>query len=273
MSKVKKILGNWVVVNLFIAIVLIALIFIGVNVGLKVFTEHNKTVKVPDMLGCSYLEAMALCQENELQLIVADSVFVNRFRPGAVYSQNPKAGSEVKTGRKIYLTMNSSKKRQVSMPSLVGLSVRQAKVELTARNLLLGKLIYKEDIATNNVMAQMIGGRRVPEGEKLDVGTTVDLVVGLNYDDPYTQIPSFIELPYHKAVNSVQDSYLNIDRLYFDDTVKSYSDSLAAFVYRQHPESSDNKVLMGRGVSLYLTLDREKLPKPASADSLTLLNP
>ena len=55
MSKVKKILGNWVLLNLFIAIVLVALIFIGVNVALKVFTEHNKTVEVPDMVGCSYV--------------------------------------------------------------------------------------------------------------------------------------------------------------------------------------------------------------------------
>ena len=270
MNKVKKILGNWVLLNLFIAIVLVALIYIGVNVGLKVFTEHNKTVEVPDMVGCSYLEAEALGQESELQLIVADSVYVNRFKAGAVYSQNPKAGSKVKKGRKIYLTMNSSHKRQVSMPSLVGLSVRQAKVELTARKLTLGRLIYKEDIATNNVMAQMIGKRPVAEGEKLDVGTIVDLVVGLNYEDPYTQVPSFIEQAYHKAVNSVQDSYLNVDRLVFDETVKSYSDSLAAFVYRQYPEASDNKVMMGRGVSLYLTLDREKLPKPAPVDSLTL---
>lgn len=272
MSKVKKILGNWVLVNLFIALVILALIFVGVNVGLKVFTEHDKTVEVPDLVGCSYLEALDLSQQNELQLIVVDSVFVDRFKPGAVYMQNPKAGSEVKTGRKIYLTMNSSRKRQVIMPSLVGLSVRQAKVELSSRNLLLGKLIYKEDIATNNVIAQMIKGRRVLEGEKLDVGTSVDLIVGLNYDDPYTQVPSFIELPYHKAVNYAQDNYLNIDRLYFDDTVDSYSDSLAAFVYRQHPEASDAKVLMGRGVSLYLTLDRERLPKPEPVDTL-IVNP
>lgn len=254
-----SIFKNWAVKNLLIAAALVVAIFVGVNVGLKVFTRHDKSIEVPDLVGKSYAEAQTLAEQNALQLVVIDSVFVSRFRQGAVYAQNPKAGGMVKEGRKIYLTLNAIKTRQVPMPSLVGLSVRQARVDLAAKELVTGRLIYESDMATNNVLAQLVDSKPIEPGTKLDVGTVVDLKVGLNYEDPYTVVPSFVELPYHKALSAVHDAYLNIDGVVFDQTVRSYSDSLAAFVYRQVPQASDDKVIMGKGVRLYLTLDKGKV--------------
>lgn len=270
MNIFKKLWGNWIVRNLLLAVLAVVLVMAGVNIGLKRFTMHNDTVLVPDMVGKPLSEARQVASKDDLKLIVTDSVFVNRFRHGAVYAQNPKAGTDVKKGRKIYITMNAVKKKQVEMPNLVGLSLRQAKVELTSRHLVLGKLIYVSDIATNNVLAQLRDYQDIPAGQKVDVGTVVDLRLGLNSSDPYTVISSFAGLPYHKAVNAVQDSYLNVSQLVFDETVSSYSDSLAAFVYRQVPEASDQKVRMGREVKLYLTLDERKLPKPEPLDSLSI---
>ena len=53
------------------------------------------------------------------------------MKRGAVFSQNPKPGSEVKKGRKVSLTINSVLPKKVTMPSLVGFSMRQAKAELS----------------------------------------------------------------------------------------------------------------------------------------------
>ena len=58
--------------------------------------------------------------------------------------------------------------------------------------------------------------------------------------------------------NPRNDRYLNIRSLNFDKTVKDYSDSLNAMVYRQSPE--EEECLMGTGVTLYLTLDKNKVP-------------
>ena len=117
----------------------------------------------------------------------------------------------------------------------------------------------------------MVGVSDIAPGTKVDVGTVVNLKVGANPSDAFTVVPSFVELPYMKAVNAVQDSYLNVEQLVFDSTVRTYSDSLAAFVYRQVPHESEDRTSMGRGVKLYLTLDREKLPKPEPVDSLALI--
>lgn len=262
MNVFKKIFGNWVVLNLLIAAVLACAIFFGVRYGLRSFTQHNKTVEVPDLVGKSIPQAQALAEKDGLQLIVVDSVYVNRFTHGAVYSQNPTPGHQVKNGRKIYLTVNALRKKQVTVPSMVGLSVRQAKVELLANNLVLGKLNYVKDIATNNVLGQMIKGEEAVPGTKVDAGTVVDLKVGLSSDDPYTMVPTLYELPYNKAIEAVQNNYLNVNRVVFDYTVRSYSDSLAAFVYRQSPEPSENQIRMGQQVNIYLTLDKNRLPLP-----------
>ena len=76
-------------------------------------------------------------------------------------------------------------------------------------------------------------------------------------------------MKYLLAVSAVQDNSLNIKNLVFDYTVRDYSDSLDAVVYRQIPEISEEPLLMGSPVTLYLTTDITKVPeKPEPADSL-----
>ena len=101
MSFLRKIFSNWVVRNLLIALFVLLAVFAAVNIALKSFTQHDKMVEVPDFVGKSLYEAETMASGDNLKLIVTDSVFVTRFKPGAVYVQNPKAFSKVKNGRKI----------------------------------------------------------------------------------------------------------------------------------------------------------------------------
>ena len=130
-----------VLLNILAGLLVIAVLIAAAGLALRLVTQHNVTVTVP--VGSSRQEAQALAEQNNLQLVVTDSVYVSRFRRGCVYAQNPKAGGQVKKGRKIYLTMNASHEKQVLMPDLVGYSLRQAKVELQSRKLKLGKLCQR----------------------------------------------------------------------------------------------------------------------------------
>ena len=237
------------------------MLFLSVNILLRVVTQHNITVTVPDLVGEDRASAQALAEQNNLQLVITDSVYVSRFRRGCVYAQNPKAGEQVKKGRKIYLTMNASHEKQVKMPDLVGYSLRQAKVELTSRKLKLGKLFYVNDIATNNVLAQMRSGQAIAPGTSIDVGTVIDLQLGLDPEDAFSAMPDFTGYKYQRALSSLQDNSFNFGAAVLDETVKTYSDSLAAFVYRQSPAASEEEtVRLGTAVKLYFTLDATKLP-------------
>ena len=72
------------------------------------------------------------------------------------------------------------------MPNLVGLSMRQALAELQSRGLVLGKLIYVQDMATNNVLRQLHGNREINPGKTIETDTVIDLVLGLNSETRHT---------------------------------------------------------------------------------------
>ena len=147
------------------------------------------------------------------------------------------------------------------MPNLIGYSTRQAKVELLSRGLVLGKLIYVQDMATNNVLRQLKGFKEIEPGTMVESGTVINLVVGLNSTDNVTLVPYLGGLRNMSAVEAVHDHSLNVGMLVFDETVKDYEDSLNAVVYRQVPEACDTiSVGMGESVDLYLTLDPTRVP-------------
>lgn len=254
-------LNNWVVKNLLAAAVLVFAIVTIISVLLNVATHHNQVIAVPDMANLSVAEASHLAAQNDIRVEVSDSVYVRRMAKGAVFSQNPKAGTRVKKGRRVFLTINAVVPKKVTMPNLVGYSMRQASAELSSRGLTLGKLIYVDDIATNNVMKQLYKNREIEPGKSIESGAEVSLVVGLNRDDNMTIIPTTVGMKYIRATEAVHDNSLNIGRLSFDKSVKNYNDSLNAVVYKQSPDQADVPVVMGTEVSLYLTVDPEKMPK------------
>ena len=258
MTEKKKM--NWVIKNLLCGLVFILVIVVAVEVFLRVTTQHSISVEVPDMVGMQLSDAETLAAKDKLDLFVTDSVFVKAFAKGSVYAQNPKAGNKVKRGRKIYLTVNAKKEKQAVVPSLIGLSLRQAKVELTTRGLKLGRLTYVDDMATNLVLAQLRKGEEIEPGTSVDVGSVIDLRLGLNRADGYTTVPDFGRMQYQRALSYIQDNSFNIGKVYFDSSVKTAEDTLAAMVYRQSPLAGTEDVVLGSSVTLYLTVDEGRLP-------------
>jgi hypothetical protein len=120
--------------------------------------------------------------------------------------------------------------------------------------------LYVQDIATNNVLRQLKGSREIEPGVMIESESVIDLVVGLNSSDNETYVPDVIGLKQMGAVDAVHSNSLNISKLRFDKTVKDYDDSLDAVVYKQTPEPSEHSVSMGDDVTLYLTVDTNKVP-------------
>ena len=260
-STVKGILGNWIVKNLLVAFAIVVVLIVGAMISLNVITKHNQELSVPDLANMTVEEAQAVAAEAGMRIDVTDSAFVKRMKRGAVYRQNPTPGSKVKKGRRIALTINAVNPRQITMPDLIGFSTRQAKAELLSRGLVLGKLIYVQDMATNNVLRQLHDNMEIEPGTMVESESVIDLVVGLNSRDNVTFVPYLAGLRNLSAVEAVHDHSLNLGRLRFDETVKDYEDSLNAVVYRQVPEASDSiSVRMGETVDIYLTLDHTRVP-------------
>ena len=253
----KGFFGNWIVKNIILAVLFFTILILFNSILLGTITNHNETIEVQDFTSMSLNEARHEAARLKLRTEVVDSIFVRKMEKGAVYSQNPKAGSRVKKGRRILLTINAKNAKKVSMPNLVGYSMRQAKAELSSKGLALGKLIYVNDIATNNVLRQIYRNREIRPGRQIETGSEIDLEVGLNPEDNLTYVPDVKGLKYLRAVDAVHDNSLNINRVVFDKTVRNYTDSLNASVTRQTPEASGNPILMGSDVTIYLSLDKK----------------
>ncbi|HIZ85091.1 MAG TPA: PASTA domain-containing protein [Candidatus Coprenecus stercoravium] len=254
--------------NILIVIAVLIVGYVIVNLSLRLITRHNQELSVPDFAGMSLEEAGAAAEAAGLRIEVTDSVYIRGMERGSVSRQNPLPGSHVKKNRRILLVINSVIPRQSTMPSLTGYSLRQAKTELISNGLKVGRLIYRPDMATNNVLAQQYHGEDIAPGTRLDSGTAIDLILGLNPNDSTTFVPNVIGYKYQMATELLLDNSLNIYRCEFDSTAVTYSDSLEAYVYSQYPPASDSiAVRIGSSVALFLSKDITRIPVPDESDS------
>ena len=100
----------------------------------------------------------------------------------------------------------------------------------------------------------------IKQGESLE--SVIDLKLGLNEADSVAFVPSVIGKPYPIIKDFLIDNSLNMGKAYFDSTVSTMQDSLAAFAYRQElvlPEG-DSVARYGTAVSVYFTLDKSLIP-------------
>ena len=225
---------------------------------LALFTRHNKELTVPDFTALDVKTVEKVAHNLNLRVEVADSVFVKNLPLGVVFSQNPAAGSRVKKNRRIFVTINSTVPRMVSVPSVIGYSLRQAAAELGACGLGVGKLTYVNDIATNNVLRQQIKGRDIPQGRKVETESKIDLVLGLNGEDNTTDVPNVKGFTASVAYANIIENSLNVGKIRYDDSVRNYADSLHAVVYSQSPGAGLHTG-MGNNVDIYLTVNPEKI--------------
>ena len=171
---------NWFTKNLYLAVIAVLLLVFVVSLCLNVITRHNVELVVPSFENMTVAAAEQVAQSHNLRVEVIDSVHNPRLKAGAVFKQNPKAGSKVKKNRRILLTINGLSPKMVPMPYLEGYSLRQAQTELEAAQLVLGKLVYVEDIANNNVIRQFYKGKRIKPGTLVPAESEISLEVGRN---------------------------------------------------------------------------------------------
>ena len=112
-----------IIVNLLIACGVVVALIVGAMVFLNVVTQHNDERSVPDFTNLSVEEAEVMASKAGMRIDVTDSVFVKRMKRGAVYRQNPTAGSKVKKGRRIVLTINAVNAKKLRLLCLPWLSI------------------------------------------------------------------------------------------------------------------------------------------------------
>ena len=252
--------------HLGLAAAITLVLLLGIMLWLKIYTHHGKTIVVPDLTGLTMEEVDDVTSSRRLRFEVVDSVFSTEMPRGTVIKQNPVATSRVKKNRKIFLTMNAVNPEMVSMPQLIGLSFRQARLALQNAGLVQGNITYKPDFAKNNVLQQMHRDTVINEGTIITKGAVIDLVLGMGLSSETTRVPDLVGLGLEEANAIISDYFLNLGAITYDENLEDAEDSAAAFIWRQYPDYDELKRLnMGMEVDVWLTLDSTRLPLPDSS--------
>ena len=239
-----------------IAVVLIALIVLS-YIALAVGTRHGMRRRVPDFTGLTLKDAQYYASQKGLKIIVNDSLYVPAYPGGMVLEQLPKGGVDVKEGRKIYLTINSFAQKKLPMPYVAGRSLRQAKNMLEGSGFGIERLEYVEDMATNYVLGQYLGGVEITAESniKIEKGTGVVLKVGVSPTQNSTTVPRLIGRKLFDAKSKLWEQGLNVGDVTYDEGITLLNQDDARVCRQSVLQSSE--LTLGTMGSMHLTLDKE----------------
>lgn len=185
----KKILSPVVWGNCLGMLLFIGLVIVGAWYGTKSYTNHGEIIEVPNVTRIHHTDAALTLEQYGLIAVVADSGHNRNLAIGSVLMQQPKPGAEVKSGRKIYLTINSGTGPTLTLPDIAdNCDVYEAEVRLRAMGFKLGPKEYVEG-DKDWVISVKCRGRAVNAGDKIPAEAPVVLVVGnsLTEDEQWAQ--------------------------------------------------------------------------------------
>jgi beta-lactam-binding protein with PASTA domain len=247
--------------NLGLAAVIVVGFIMALLIWLNFYTRHGQSRPVPDFIGLTMDQTVQTAKKSKVKFQIIDSVYTSEVSRGCIAEQNPKAGFKVKKWRNIMLTINAFNPEMVAMPNLVNLPKRQAVALVESAGLEMGTPRYIPDISFDVVLKQLYNGREIQEGDSLQKGSVIDLVLGKGLSNQRTSIPDLIGMDLESAKDKIFGASLTLVTSIYDNTVTSGEDSLNAFVYKQNPDFNvDATIQLGSSIYLWLTVDSAKLP-------------
>jgi len=212
---------------------MVLLIFLLFFSSLGIITHHSSLVKVPSVLGKNAQAAKELLEANGFDVSIQDSVYIDTAAPASVIRQSPDADATVKTNRTIYLTINRAVAPLVDMPDLRGFSYKSAELYLQSLGLKVGDTSYTPDIARNAVKEQLLNGKTLAAGTKINMGSAISLVLGNGEGEDEMNVPNLVGMTVSEARLFLSNKNLNISAVLTDGV--AISDTANAFITKQSP--------------------------------------
>ncbi|MBN3036134.1 MAG: PASTA domain-containing protein [Bacteroidales bacterium] len=234
--------------NLGLAVIITALLIFFMLRFMNIYSRHGKEMVLPDFTGLTLAQIDSSGFGKKFDFFVIDSIYSNAVPKATVVMQDPQPGSFVKRGRNIYVTTVAVLSEKVEMPDLVDLTVRQAVSLLHSYRLKPGRLIYKPSFDKDAVLQQLVGSDTVNPGDKIEIGSVVDMVVGTGTLVRNLKIPFLLGKTHLEALMVTTSSSFNIGRQFYLDSLEEEGEMR---VYMQDPRWDDG-YLYYPGDSIYL---------------------
>lgn len=149
------------------------------------------TVIVPGVTGKPVDEARGLLENRKLRINEIRYQHSSDVKPGTVMSQLPYAGATVKEGRRVYLTVSKGVE-VVTVPNLIGMSMRDARLTLARAGLQLGSVtsVTDDNVPVDGVAWQSpVAGSTVSADAPVSIGVSrgsilrMPSLIGLRLDE------------------------------------------------------------------------------------------
>lgn len=215
--------------------------------------SRGGTLEIPEVEGLSFEKAKEKLDSLGFDPRLGDVRPDPRHAAGQVIMQNPPAGSFVKYGRRIYLTISGGEPT-VGIPDLKGRSLRDAKFSLTRNGLNLGEVEYQisKDFPENTVMAQS-----VPAGSSIKKGGSIGITMSLGDGTGKVGVPDLIGKSALEAQKLLAQRGLKVGNI----TYQINPELVPNTILTQFPHPGD-QVAMGQAIDLFVVQPGgKKLPE------------
>ncbi|MBN1448202.1 MAG: PASTA domain-containing protein [Bacteroidetes bacterium] len=186
-------------------------------------------ITIPDVTESDVDQAMAQLSALDLKPQVLDTAPHPTIPPGQVSYQNPVAGSVVREGRNVYLTVSGGEER-IAMPNLRGRSLRDARITLEQMELRLSMIHYE----ASDLPAETIVSQNVPAGKRVTRNTGIEITVS-GGTDIEVEIPYVIGLNLDEAQQKLLESGLRVGTISYREN----SAWVPSTVMQQSPTAGD----------------------------------
>ena len=221
-SRQRKILG-FIVLPL---VIIIALYILFDDALMPIITRHGSEFELPEILGYQLEDARELLEMVDLEIEVTSQEYHADKEEGTVLSQYPAAGTKVKAGR-IIKVVTSVGQKDVVVPELAGFSVRQAKLNIEAANLILGDIAWT---TTDSLPERVVVFSYPASGTEIPIGSEVNLMVNRGSLSGIVYMPRLVGRTLDEAVTLLDDLGLKVglvthvrDENYIPETVLEQS--------------------------------------------------
>ena len=179
---------EWVFRMLLLVFILAAAAFLSAVTAMR-FAIQGREVTMPNLVGKSSADALAILQGRGLQLKVVDRVYSD-LPVNAVARQSPPEGERMKASQNAHVVLSLGP-QNVTTPSLVGESLRVARIQLPQAGLQLGEVTsYPAPAALSDTILQ----QTPPPGTRA-ASPRVDLLVAQAEQPASYVMPWLVGMP------------------------------------------------------------------------------
>lgn len=202
-------LGVSILKTTILTVLVLVTLFVALLLSRSLYQDYfyiPEEIAVPSVQGKLLREAVELLEKEGLRVEIKESRYKKDMAADLVLSQEPSAGRKVRKARAIQLVVSLGPEL-VKVPKLVGLTQREAAIELSNSGFHLGEIKYSKQVygEPEQVLEQSPSAQ-----ELLQKGAKIDLVIQRGSGTGQVVVPAWQGKYYYGLEQQMKNQTLNL---------------------------------------------------------------